>query len=250
MRAQRLLRLVEILRRARVPVTANAIAGELEVTTRTVYRDVAALVSHGTPIRGEAGVGYVLSSGYDVPPLMFDVEELEALMLGARMVVARADAGTARAAENAVAKIVAVVPKASRGWLLNAPLYAPNFAPRREDKVDLSPLREALRGGHKIRIDYHDTKGQPSTRVLWPLSLAFFEAGRGLVAWCELRRDFRHFRTDRIAALEVLEERYPTPRQQLLARWKQQQRTRVGNRPSTNRRNHPHPTTTGNPDRS
>ena len=227
MRAQRLLKLVEILRRARTPVTAQQIAYELEVTTRTVYRDVAALLSNGTPIRGEAGVGYVLDSGYDLPPLMFTIDELEALMLGARMVAARADTDTAQAAENAVAKIVAVVPQDTRPWLLNAPLYAPNFAPRREDQVDLSPLRQALRAEHKIRIRYKDGQNRATERVLWPLSMAFFEGGRAIVAWCELRDDYRHFRTDRIEQLEVLSARYPKRRAALLERWWKQEQQRL-----------------------
>ncbi len=225
-RADRLFQIVQHLRGGRLLTAAN-LSERLEVSTRTIYRDVADLIGSGVPIEGEAGIGYLMRQGYDLPPLMFTIDELEALMLGARMVAARADADTARAAQNAVAKIVAVVPKDTRPWLLNAPLYAPNSAPRREDLVDLSPLRLALRGERKIRIRYIDGQHHSTERVLWPLSMAFFEGGRAIVAWCELRDDYRHFRTDRIQQLEVLTARYPKRRTVLPEGWWQQEQQRL-----------------------
>ena len=144
-RADRLLQIIQLLRRARRPVTAAAIAAELEVTPRTVYRDVASLMTNGVPIRGEAGIGYVLGEGYDLPPLMFTADELEALILGARFVEVQGDAELAIAAQDAVAKIGAVVPKCLRPVLLDAPLIAPDYHERTEEKINTGALRRAVR---------------------------------------------------------------------------------------------------------
>ncbi len=220
MRADRLMRLALEAVAKRYKVTAAQLAEELEVTVRTVYRDVATLVATGAPIRGERGVGYVLDSGYDVPPLMFDADELEALVLGARLVRAQADAHTARAAEDALAKITAVVPEERRRWLAEAPLFAVRVRDRHEDAVDLRPLRRAFREQRKARIAYEDARGRSTERVVWPLSLAFITERRSVVAWCEARCDFRHFRTDRLREVQVLQAIYPGQRMALLERWR------------------------------
>ncbi|MCA9535930.1 MAG: YafY family transcriptional regulator [Myxococcales bacterium] len=224
MRAQRLNEIIRQLRRARAPMTADTLAAHFEVTPRTIYRDVAALVATGVPIRGEAGVGYVLGEGYDLPPLMFDARELEALMLGARMVAARADDATARDAESAIAKIVEVLPKERRALLLDAPLYAPSFRPKVEDRVDLVPLRDALRDQRKVHLRYRDVNGAATERTVWPVSLGYFEGSRALLAWCELRSDFRVFRTDRMDSLEVLTVPLPKARRVLLQAFREQER--------------------------
>lgn len=226
MRAQRLNEIIRHLRRARAPLTADALALRFEVTPRTIYRDVASLIATGVPIRGEAGIGYVLGEGYDLPPLMFDARELEALMLGARMVAARADEATAKDAEAAIAKIVEVLPKERRALLLDAPLFAPSFRPKVEDRVDLVPLRDALREQRKITLRYRDVNGSETERTVWPVSLGYFDGSRGLVAWCELRSDFRLFRTDRMDALTVLAEPLPKPRRALLQAFREQEALR------------------------
>ncbi len=234
LRATRHRRIIDLIRRARVPVTAQNIADRLEVTVRTIYRDVAALIDDGVPIRGEAGVGYVMRSGYDLPPLMFTVPELEALMLGARMVVARADPETAAAADDVIAKISAAIPQSLHPVLADAPLYAAPERRKRRDQIDLGGLREALRTERKVVIEYVDEEGRESQRTIWPLSIGYFDSRRIIVAWCELRTSFRHFRTDRVRALETLEDKLPKRRVSLLADWREEMRARYP--PSTEKR--------------
>lgn len=219
-RADRLLRLVQALRRHRRPVTADALVGELEVSVRTIYRDIASLMASRVPVRGEAGVGYVLDKGYDLPPMMFTPDEIEAVLVGMRWLGARADAALARAAEDVVAKIGAVLPEAMRPLLFDGALFAPGAAARiASDALDMAPLRAAIRNARKARIVYADEKGAVSERVIWPIGLAYFDAVRVAIAWCELRLDFRSFRTDRIAVMTI-GEKYPRRRAELLAEWK------------------------------
>lgn len=218
-RADRLMQIIQILRRHNRPVTANAIAEELEVTPRTIYRDMVSLQANNVPVAGEAGVGYVLGQGFDLPPLMFSANELEALMLGARMVEARGDKQLVRAARDAIAKIGTVVPEDLRPLLLEAPLFASDSAIQEEDRVDVAPLREAIRRGMKVTIAYVDENQKPSERTIWPLAIGYMVTVRMVVAWCELRQDFRHFRTDRIQALTVLDTHYGERRHVLMKRW-------------------------------
>lgn len=218
-RAERLIALTQALRRRRRPVTANQLADELRVSDRTIYRDIVTLQGSGVPIRGEAGVGYILDAGFDLPPLMFTVEECEALMLGARFVRERADPQLVRAVEDAIAKIEAVLPAALRPHLAEAPLYAPIFGEPALDVVDVAVLRGAMREGRKIRLAYRDVAGSETIRILWPVLIAYYEQKCGLVAWCELRADFRFFRTDRMLALDVLSERIPRRRAVLVREW-------------------------------
>lgn len=223
-RADRLLQIIQILRRARRPYAANLIAEELEVSLRTIYRDIADLIANRVPIRGEAGVGYILEDGYDLPPLMFNESELEAIMLGMRMVEVRGDAGLRRAAKDAVAKIETVLPEDLKSAFIEAPLYAADFAAEEDDRISVPDLREAMRDQHKLMILYKDEAGQASERVIWPISIGYFRIARVVVAWCELRNDFRHFRVDRIAVMDVLDERYRQRRSALFNAWQKQMR--------------------------
>lgn len=219
-RADRLLQIIQIMRRARAPITAQAMAEELEVSVRTLYRDITTLESTGVPIRGEAGIGYVLEEGFDLPPLMFTVSELEAIMLGARMVENRGDAELVVAAQDVVAKISAVLPDELRTALIEAPLYAPRWCEPIDEPVPVAELRKAMRHQHKIRVNYTDGKDETTERVLWPISIGYFDNYRMLVAWCELREDFRHFRTDRMNILNVEDEKYRERRAVLVKRWR------------------------------
>lgn len=221
-RADRLLQIIQLFRRKRGPVTAAAIAGELEVTVRTVYRDIASLMANGVPIRGEAGVGYVMDEGYDLPPLMFSADELEALMLGARLVSGQGDANLVRSADNAIAKIASVVPPDLRPVLLEAPLFAPVTGRDVVDKVDSGTIRTAIRARQKLHLEYADAQGALSERSIWPIAIAYYRGVRLLVAWCELRQDFRNFRVDRIRVLTPLDERIPERRDVLFHRWWEQ----------------------------
>jgi predicted DNA-binding transcriptional regulator YafY len=218
-RADRLLRLIQILRRHRRPVTGQVIASELEVSLRTVYRDIADLMTDGVPVRGEAGVGYVLGEGYDLPPLMFSTDELEAVMLGLRWVMRRGDPDLARAAQDTVAKVGAVIPEKLRPFLYDAPLMAPPSYRQTPDRVDMSALRQAIRDQRKVIIHYADEAGAKSIRTVWPIGISYFDAQRLIIAWCELRQDFRTFRTDQMRSAEVLSEKYKERRNVLLKRF-------------------------------
>src|SRR5436305_3040017 len=223
-RAERLLQLLQILRRHRAPVTGEVIADELEVSLRTGYRDIASLIGDRVPIRGEAGVGYVLDEGFDLPPLMFTVDELEAAMLGLRWVARRGDRQLSRAAKDAVAKIGAVLPQELKPFLFDASLIVSPNSRIAADAVDVAALRDAIRKGRKVQIRYHNEASEVTERVIWPLGVAYFEATRNVIAWCELREAFRYFRTDRIEDISYLDQRYPGRRKALLKNWQEQMR--------------------------
>ncbi|HEX9169312.1 MAG TPA: YafY family protein [Roseiarcus sp.] len=219
-RAERLLELMQSLRLRRRPVAGQALADELGVSLRTLYRDIEALKAQGAGIEGEAGFGYVLKPGFTLPPLMFSLEEIEALALGARWVEGRADEGLKKAARGALAKIAAVLPP-ERAEALDWPtLLAGASRVGESEGASLPLIREALAAGRKLKLDYVDKEGRPSERVLWPVALGFFDHARMLAAWCETREAFRHFRLDRIAAVAVLDERPPKARRTLLIDWR------------------------------
>ncbi|MXN51405.1 HTH domain-containing protein [Shinella sp. AETb1-6] len=221
-RSERLLALLQLLRRHRHPVSGATLADELGVSIRTLYRDIATLQAQGADIEGEPGVGYVLRPGFMLPPLMFSQSELEALMLGFRWVQKFADMPMTKAASDALAKISAVLPAELRDELENTALLV---GPRRvvdAEVVDLVLLRSAIRRERKLRLAYADVAGTFTDRVVWPVALGYFEETRMLVAWCEARNDFRHFRTDRMREITLLESRYPRRRAQLLKDWRTQ----------------------------
>lgn len=222
-RAERLLALMQLLRVRRTPVAGAELAAELGVSLRTLYRDVAALQAQGAQIEGEPGIGYVLRPGYFLPPLMFSEEEVEALDLGARWVVERADARLGEAAANALEKIAAVLPGRLRGGREAPGLLIGPGAPLAADDADMARLRWAIRAERKLRIAYRDLKDSVTERTLWPLALGYFDQARILAAWCELRQDFRHFRTDRILSLDILDTHLPRRRAALLKEWRQAQ---------------------------
>jgi predicted DNA-binding transcriptional regulator YafY len=220
-RAGRLFQLMDALRGNRRPVTAAALAERLGVSERTIYRDIQSLAQLGAPVEGSAGVGYLLRTGFFLPPLMFDADELEALVLGARWVRRQGDPGLASAASNALAKIATATPKDLRDHMAETSLWVPLGAPQPTIDAFVQPAREAIRNQHKLRIHYRDEQGSGSERVVWPFALAFFEGRRMLAAWCELRDALRHFRIDRIEHAAATAQRYPTPRHQLLRQWRE-----------------------------
>lgn len=219
-RSERLLNLLQLLRRHRRPVSGRVLAQELGVSLRTLYRDVASLQAMGAEIEGEAGLGYVLKPGFHLPPLMFRPDELQALALGARWVADRADADLSDAARNALSRISAVLPPDLKADLdASALLLGParGFVP---DAVDTALLRQSIRSGRKLRLSYRDASDAASERVIWPFALAFFEGVRLLLGWCELRDGFRNFRTDRIVSAELMSERSPRRPPILLEEWR------------------------------
>jgi predicted DNA-binding transcriptional regulator YafY len=218
-RADRLFQIIQILRRSTRPVTAAAIAAELEISRRTVYRDVTDLIGQRVPIVGEAGLGYLLDADYDMPPLMLTPDELEAVVLGAQWVAGHSDKALATAARDVVAKIASVVPDHLRPYIAEPSVGAKPARPGPADGIDLSGLRAAIRDGKKLRLSYRSENGEQTERTVWPVILGYAEASRLLVAWCELRQDFRHFRIDRIIDAKVLDVGNGLRRGELRRRW-------------------------------
>jgi predicted DNA-binding transcriptional regulator YafY len=213
---------MQLLRRHRSPVRGAAIARELGISLRTLYRDIAALQSQGAHIDGAPGLGYLLRSDFVLPPLMFTSDEIEALVLGSRWVIDRGDSRLGAAARDALAKIGAVLPPELRHEMdSSALLVVPNGPPVGGDR-EMAAIRLAIRRERKLVITYRDEDQRLSTRTVWPFALGYFDRARMLVAWCEMRQDMRHFRIDRVLQLEEPGARYPQRRQALLRRWREQ----------------------------
>jgi predicted DNA-binding transcriptional regulator YafY len=208
-RADRLFQIIQVLRRTRKPLTADAIAAELETSKRTIYRDIATLIEQRVPIRGEAGMGYILEKGFDLPPLMLTPDEIEAAVLGAQWVAGHADPVLARAAQERLRPFVLEPASRARpGWN------------RQPDLIDMVRTRTQIHEGKKITLNYRDEQGRASQRTIWPIAIGYHEAVRILAAWCELRKDFRSFRTDRVVDAVYHDEKYPERRDLLRAKWR------------------------------
>jgi predicted DNA-binding transcriptional regulator YafY len=219
-RAARLLDLLQLLRRRRAPVPGNELAAELDVSLRTLYRDIATLQAQGADIVGEAGLGYVLHPGFTLPPLMLSRDELEALTLGMAWVADRGDGGMQAAARDVLGKLRAVIPDELRMHLdCGTMLIGPGSWATADDRVYLQ-LRTAMRDELALVFTYQDQHGSTTRRTVWPCAIGLFDQVRMLVAWCELRGNFRHFRLDRIDHLDVTATRYPRRRAQLLHEWR------------------------------
>lgn len=222
-RTERLLDLIQLLRRHRVPVTGPALADELGISIRTLYRDIATLQAQGADIQGEPGLGYVLRPGFTLPPLMFSADEIEALVLGSRWVARRAeDPRLGDAAANALSKITAVLPDELRDSVDGSNLLVGGgeVIPA---QVDLSVIRLAIREQKKLVIAYRNAGGTVTERTIWPFAIGFFDRVRVVIGWCELRTDYRHFRLDRIERMEALFERYPRRRAAMLKEWRERE---------------------------
>jgi predicted DNA-binding transcriptional regulator YafY len=222
-RTERLLDLIQLLRRHRAPVTGPALADELGISIRTLYRDIATLQAQGADIQGEPGLGYVLRPGFTLPPLMFSADEIEALVLGSRWVARRAeDPRLGDAAANALSKITAVLPAELRDSVDGSNLLVGGgeVIPA---QVDLSTIRLAIREQKKLVIAYRNAGGTATERTIWPFAIGFFDRVRVVIGWCELRTDYRHFRLDRIDRMELLAERYPRRRAAMLKEWRERE---------------------------
>ncbi|WP_299701058.1 YafY family protein [uncultured Tateyamaria sp.] len=218
-RGDRLFEIIEILRRTGGPISAEAIGAELEVTKRTIYRDIAALMAQRVPIRGEAGVGYVLEQGFHMPPLMLTPDEIEAAVLGAQWVQTRGEPELARAAENLISKIAAVAPDNTQSFFVE-PTTGVSPATPPPEVLSASDVRFAIRQRHKIALTYADGAGATTNRVIWPFLIGYRDAGRIVAAWCELRQAFRYFRSERIVAAEVLIDKIPRRMDVLRTEWR------------------------------
>jgi predicted DNA-binding transcriptional regulator YafY len=216
--AERLFDIIQLLRGTTRPLSAAALAARLEVSTRTIYRDIAALQAGGVPIDGAPGFGYVLGDGYDLPPLMFTAEEFQTIAVALDLVCRTGDQGLQAAAVGVRAKIAAIRPQ-SRGAIRDAPFYVWTPGAPVSPAVQLSEVRAAIRAGRKLCLDYRNGDGRESRRIIWPLAIAYYAESTVIGAWCELREDYRHFRTDRVRDLAVLEQGYPKDRPSLLSGW-------------------------------
>lgn len=217
-RGDRLFEIIEILRRARGPISGESIGEELGVTKRTIYRDIAALMAQGVPIEGEAGVGYVLESGFHMPPLILTSDEIEAAILGAQWVRTRGEPEMVLAADKLLTKIETVSP--SR-FLTSFVEPVTSVAPveAKEEILSAERIRQAIRAHLKIEVTYRDGLGGVTDRILWPILLGYRDAGRIIAAWCELRQGFRYFRTEHIVSGQVLETKIPRRMDLLRAEW-------------------------------
>jgi predicted DNA-binding transcriptional regulator YafY len=226
-RADRLFDIIQNLRSAGQPLTAAALAERLECTARTIYRDIATLQARRVPIEGEAGVGYVLRRGFDLPPLMFTTEEIEAIAVGTRMIKRLRDPNLQRAAESVLSKITVALPDALRNDLVAPRIYVSEGSAQPAPGVDLADVRDAIRSSQKVRIAYVDQNGRRTRRIIWPIAMAYYVDVTVIGAWCELRSGYRHFRVDRIASSKVLGEQFSPDRGRLLAEWLALTKTRA-----------------------
>jgi predicted DNA-binding transcriptional regulator YafY len=218
-RSDRLFDIIQRLRTAPGPVTAAALAADLEVTPRTVYRDIATLQARRVPIEGAAGVGYVLRRGFDLPPLMFTIDEVEAIAVGARLVRRLRDPKLQEAAEAVLAKVTVVLPDRMRSHLSATPIYVSPGITAEAQGTDLADMRAAIRDSRKLYIAYADEKGRRSNRTIWPIAMAYYVDVTLVGAWCELRADYRNFRVERIQSSRVLDEHFDQDNGRLFREW-------------------------------
>lgn len=220
-RAERLLDLIEEFRRRRRPVSGKDLAQAMGISIRTLYRDIASLRALGADIEGEAGVGYVLRSGFLLPPIMFTAEEVDALVLGALWVADKADKPLAEAARKAMARLTAIMPIELVDRVEAKYVVVGRSEHSNQEAIDMATVRQTIHHEHKLLIHYRDAKGNSSERIIWPFMLIYFNGGRLISAWCELRGNIRHFRTDRIESLAEISSRYPTRRHALIKLWRE-----------------------------
>jgi len=211
-KSDRLFEVIQILRAAGAPLKAADIAQMLEVSKRTIYRDIATLQAMRTPIYGEAGIGYVMRRGYDLPPVNFDVDEAEAITIGLSMIARTGDAQLLKAAKRAARKLSEAAPQTET-------LIASNWGTETSKHVDPYFIRQAIRSETKLQIVYRDAKGMESKRIIWPLILIYYADNTMLVAWCELRKDFRHFRLDRVMKCAAITKQFTGKGSALRATW-------------------------------
>lgn len=218
-RSDRLFDIIQRLRTASQPTTAAMLAGELEVTVRTVYRDIATLQARRVPIEGAPGIGYVLRKSFDLPPLNFTIDEIEAIAVGARMVHRLKDSKLQEAAQSVLAKVTIAVPERLRPHIADAPIYVSPGMTAQAQGADLAEVRAAIRDSRKLYIAYADEQGRRTNRTIWPIAMAYYVDVTLIGAWCELRADYRNFRVERIASSRVLDEHFDQDNGRLFREW-------------------------------
>lgn len=216
-RTQRLLELLQILRAHRYPVTALTLSESLKISVRTVYRDIRTLQHQGVCIEGSAGLGYVINSDYHLPPLVFTPQEINALTLGLNWVYKHTDTDFKKDAKKAIAKLHAVIPDGLKEHIEHQSYLT---GPIERECWGFSDIRNSINERKKLDIIYSDKNDAVSSRVIWPVALVYMESCWLLAGWCEIRNEFRHFRTDRIKQISVLSTTYKESRTILLKRWR------------------------------
>lgn len=223
-RTSRLFEMLGVLRARKRPVTAFELAQELGVSERSVYRDIETLRLLGAPLDGQAGVGFLLRDGFFLPHFSFSPDELDAVILGLGWVQQRADPALAQSSESALAKILSSRTNRPSIGIEPPALVTAASLSERSDSAQVAPLRDAIHRMRKVAITYEDAHASRSERIVWPITVVYFDDVRVLAAWCEHRLAFRHFRVDRVRAATVLDERYPERRSSLVKRWREQDR--------------------------
>lgn len=215
-RSVRFFEIIQILRQAEAPVTANTLAEVLEVNIRTIYRDIASLQTSKIPIEGEAGIGYIMRKGFDLPPLMFTQEELEAIVVGLSMLGRSADSGLIKAATSVASKISDVLPENS---IIATPHQVSQWNQIPASTVQPEELRNIIRQEVEIDITYKDLQDETTQRMIQPIALFYYIDVMLLVAWCKLRKDFRHFRIDRIQSYKLTGNNFANEGNELRQKW-------------------------------
>jgi len=219
-RSSRMFEVIQFLRGASKPTPAWAIADALEVTKRTIYRDIAALQAMRVPIEGEAGVGYVMRAGFDLPPLMFTPDEIEAIAVGLSLIGRTRDTGLQKAASCVTRKISDVLPNAAGARIDGSPLRVSHWNSIPPSDVDVQAMRKAIRDEEKLFLHYHDAEMRSTERTVCPIALIYYVDNIVLAAWCEVRADFRHFRVDRVRQCLITDGRFKGEGDRLRAGWK------------------------------
>lgn len=218
-RADRLFDIIQILRLSRGPVTATAIAAELEVTPRTIYRDIAILQGRRVPIDGAVGLGYMLRPGFDLPTQMFSEDEVEAIAVALRLLHRTGDPGLMNAAVGVAGKLAAAMPEALRNQFAGSSFRVSSRGAPPPAIADLAPVRRAIRQSRKLRLDYINARGESSARTVCPIAMEYYIEATLVCSWCELREDYRHFRVDRIKSARVLDVSFASKAKALRAGW-------------------------------
>jgi predicted DNA-binding transcriptional regulator YafY len=235
-RSNRMFEIIQILRSATAPITASALAATLEITKRTVYRDIVALQSMRVPIEGEAGVGYVMRTGFDLPPLMFTADEIEAIVVGLSLLGRTGDDGLQRAASRVTQKIASVIPDPGEHRLITDSLQVSHWNAIPSSEVDLNLMRKAIREEQKIWLSYQDTDMRHTERTVRPIALVYYVDSIILAAWCELRNEFRHFRADRIRECSECDANFKGQGAQMRESWRELARAGERNTPCSRRK--------------
>lgn len=223
-RTERLFNLLQLLRGYRYPVSGQRLAERLDISIRTLYRDIATLQTMGAEIVGEVGIGYLLKPSFFLPPLMFTHNEIQALLLGTQWVTQFGDAPLSKAATEALNKILNVLPTGVKNSINTFSLRVGPRISKTLATEDLSSLRDAIANQRKLHITYITSDGKKSERIIWPFTIGYFVDGRILVAWCEKQQNYRHFKTTNITSLEILNERYPRSKDSLFREWQSTQK--------------------------